>query len=164
MRVKRQSNRAPNDKMGKINIELIKKLREESGASIVRIQKLLEEFNGDEVKALEILKKEGFEKAEKRTERETGQGKIFTYAHHTGKVVSVVELLCETDFVAKNDLFETLGKEIALQVASMGDEDVVNQDFVKDPSKKVSELIKEVIAKTGENVKLGRAIRFELGK
>ncbi len=150
--------------MGKINVELIKKLREESGAPIVRVKKLLEKFNGDEKKALEVLQKEGFEKADKRVERETGQGKIFTYTHHTGKVVSVVELLCETDFVAKNELFETLGKEIALQVASMGDGDVVNQDFVKDPSKKVSELIKSVIAKTGENVRIGRVIRMELGK
>ena len=150
--------------MGKINIELIKKLREESGAPIVRVQKLLKEFDGDEKKALEVLKKEGFEKAAKRTERETGQGKIFTYAHHTGKVVSVVELLCETDFVAKNELFETLGKEIALQVASMGDTDILDQDFVKDPSKKVSELVKAVIAKTGENVRIGRVFRVELGK
>jgi len=150
--------------MGKIDIDLIKKLREESGAPIVRVKKLLEEFNGDEKKALEILKKEGFEKAEKRTERVTGQGKIFSYTHHTGKVVSVVELLCETDFVAKNELFETLGKEIALQVASMGDEDVLNQDFIKDPSRKISELVKEVIAKTGENVRIGRVFRVELGK
>ncbi len=150
--------------MGKINVELIKKLREESGAPIVRVQKLLKEFDGDEKKALEVLKKEGFEKAEKRTERVTGQGKIFSYTHHTGKVVSVVELLCETDFVAKNELFETLGKEIALQVASMGEEDVLNQDFIKDPSKKISELVKEVIAKTGENVRVGRVFRVELGK
>lgn len=150
--------------MGKISIEVIKKLREESGAPIVRVKKVLEEFDGDEAKALEVLKKEGFEKAEKRTERVTGQGKIFTYTHHTGKVVSVVEVLCETDFVAKNELFETLGKNIALQVASMGEEDVLNQDFIKEPSKKISELIKEVIAKTGENVRLGRVIRVELGK
>lgn len=150
--------------MGKISIELIKKLREESGAPIVRVKKVLEEFDGDEAKALELLKKEGFEKAEKRTERVTGQGKIFTYTHHTGKVVSVVEVLCETDFVAKNELFETLGKNVALQVASMGEEDLLNQDFIKDPSKKISELIKEVIAKTGENVRLGRVIRVELGK
>ena len=150
--------------MGKINVELIKKLREESGAPIIRVKKLLEEFDGDEVKALEVLKKEGFEKAAKREGRETGQGKIFTYSHHTGKVVSVVELLCETDFVAKNELFEALGKDIALQVASMGDEDVINQDFVKDPSQKVSELVKAVIAKTGENVRIGRAFRVELGK
>jgi len=150
--------------MGKIDIELIKKLREESGAPIIRVKKLLEELKGDEKKALEILKKEGFEKAEKRTERVTGQGKIFTYNHHTGKVVSIVELLCETDFVAKNELFETLGKELALQVASMGEEDLINQDYVKDPSKKVSELIKEVIAKTGENIRIGRIFRIELGK
>lgn len=150
--------------MGKINVELLKKLREESGAPITRVQKVLQEFDGDEAKALEVLKKEGFAKAEKREGRETGQGKVFTYSHHTGKVVSVVELLCETDFVAKNELFETLGKDVAVQIASMGAEDVENQDFVKDPSQKISDLIKAVIAKTGENVRLGRAIRIELGK
>lgn len=150
--------------MSKINVELLKKLREESGAPIIRVKKVLEEFDGDEAKALEVLKKEGFEKAEKREGRETGQGKIFTYAHHTGKVVSVVELLCETDFVAKNELFETLGKNIAIQVASMGEEEVEKQDFIKDPSQKISDLIKAVIAKTGENVRLGRAMRIELGK
>lgn len=150
--------------MAGIDINLIKKLREESGAPIVRVKKVLEEFNGDEKKALEVLRKEGFEKAEKRTERVTGQGKIFTYAHHTGKIVSMVELLCETDFVAKNELFEKLGKEIALQAASMGAEDLENQDFIKEPSKKISELVKEVIAKTGENVRIGRVYRVELGK
>lgn len=150
--------------MGKINVELLKKLREESGAPITRVQKVLQEFDGDEKKALEVLKKEGFAKAEKREGRETGQGKIFTYAHHTGKVVSVVELLCETDFVAKNELFEALGKDVAVQVASMGAEDVENQDFVKDPSQKIKDLVKAVIAKTGENVKIGRVTRFELGK
>lgn len=150
--------------MGKINVELLKKLREESGAPITRVQKVLQEFDGDEAKALEVLKKEGFAKAEKREGRETGQGKIFTYSHHTGHVVSVVELLCETDFVAKNELFEALGKNIAVQVASMGEKDVEDQDFVKDPSQKIKDLIKAVIAKTGENVRLGRAIRIELGK
>ena len=111
-----------------------------------------------------ILKKEGLEKAEKREGRETGQGKIFVYAHHTGKVVGMVELLCETDFVAKNELFETLGKDLAMQVASMGEEKFEDQDFIKDGSKKVKDLIKEVIAKTGENVKLGRVLRIELGQ
>jgi elongation factor Ts len=148
----------------KIDINQIKKLREETGVAIIRIREVLEEVKGDEKKALVILKKEGIEKAAKREGRETGQGKVFVYAHHTGKVVGVVELLCETDFVAKNELFETLGKDIAMQVASMGEEDLLNQDFIKDPSKKVSGLIKEVIAKTGENVRLGRVIRVELGK
>lgn len=150
--------------MGKINIDQIKKLREETGVAFVRIREVLEEVKGDEKKALEILKKEGLAKAEKREGRETSQGKIFVYNHHTGKVVGVIELLCETDFVARNELFEELGKNVAMQVASMGDEDVVSQDFIKDPSKKVGDLIKELIAKTGENVKLGRAMRMELGK
>jgi elongation factor Ts len=150
--------------MTKIDINQIKKLREETGVAIIRIREVLEEVNGDEKKALVILKKEGIEKAAKREGRETGQGKIFVYAHHTGKIVGVVELLCETDFVAKNELFETLGRDIAMQVASMGEEDLEKQEFIKDPSKTISDLIKEVIAKTGENVRLGRVIRVELGK
>ena len=150
--------------MGKISIELMKKLREESGAPIIRVKKVLEEFGGDEKKALEVLKKEGFEKAEKREGRETTQGKVFTYTHHTFNVVSVVEHLCETDFVAKNELFENLGKNIALQVASMGESDLPKQEFIKDPSKTIAELVKEVIAKTGENVRIGRVFRVELGK
>jgi len=163
--------------MKKINIELIKKLRRETGVAIIRIREVLEEVMRDlpadatpqalqagEKKALTILKKEGLEKAEKRGGWETGQGKIFVYAHHTGKVVGLVELLCETDFVAKNELFETLGKDIAMQVASMGETELEKQEFIKDSSKKIGELIKEVIAKTGENVRLGKVLRVELGK
>lgn len=150
--------------MGKIDVTLLKKLREETGAPIIRVKKVLEEFKGDEKKALAVLKKEGFEKAETRGERATSQGKVFTYTHHTGKIVSVVELFCETDFVAKNELFENLGKDIAIQVASMGEKDIEKQEFIKDPSKKISDLIKEVIAKTGENIRLGRVMKVELGK
>jgi len=150
--------------MSKINITLIKKLREETGVAIIRIREVLEEVSGDEKKALVILKKEGFEKADKREGRVTGAGKIFVYTHHTGKIVGLVELLCETDFVAKTDVFETVGKDLAMQVASMGDEKFEDQDFVKDGSKKIKDLIKEVIAKTGENVRLGKVIRVELGE
>ncbi len=150
--------------MGKINIELIKKLREETGVAIIRIREVLEEVGGDGKKALVILKKEGLEKAAKREGRETGQGKIFAYVHHTGRVASLVELLCETDFVAKNELFETLGRDIAMQVASMGDENIEKQEFIKDPGKTITDLIKEVIAKTGENIRLGKVIRVELGR
>ena len=151
----------------KISTDLIKKLREETGAPIIRVKKVLEEFDGDEVKALELLRKEGFEKAEKRTERTTSQGKIFSYVHHTGKVASLVEMLCETDFVARNELFEILGKDLCLQVASVeakDSEELMSQEFIKDPSKKVLDLVKEVIAKTGENVRVGRIVRVELGK
>lgn len=150
--------------MAKINIELIKKLREETGVAIIRIREVLEEVGGDEKKALEILKKEGFEKATKREGRVTSEGRIFVYAHHTGKVVGLVELLCETDFVAKTEIFQSVGKDLAMQAASMGTEDFEKQDFVKDSSKKIAVIIKELIAKTGENVKLGRVERIELGK
>jgi len=148
--------------MGKIDINLIKKLREETGVAIVRIRDVLEEVGGDEKKALEILKKEALEKVEKRGGRETQEGKIFAYVHHTGKVASLVELLCETDFVARNELFEALGCDLAMQVASMGEENLETQAFIKDPSKTVSDLIKEVIAKTGENIKLGKVVRLEI--
>ena len=150
--------------MSKINAELIKKLREETGAGVMRVKNLLEEVKGDEKKALDILKKEGFEKVAKREGRETNQGKVFTYAHHTGKVGVLVELFSETDFVARNELFEQLGRDIVLQAASMGEKNIEKQEFIKDPSKKISDLIKEVIAKTGENIKLGRVVRIELGK
>lgn len=150
--------------MGKIDIKLIKKLREETGVAIIRIREVLEEVKNNEKKALEILKKEGLAKAEKRTDREVGQGKIFVYQHHTGKVVGIVELLCETDFVAKTDQFESLGKDLAMQIASMGAENLLEQDFVKDGSRKIKDMIKELIAKTGENTKLGRIQRLELGK
>jgi elongation factor Ts len=150
--------------MSKIDIELIKKLREETGVAIIRIREVLEEVAGDEKKALVILKKEGVEKAAKREGRATGEGKVFVYSHHTGKVVGVAELLCETDFVAKTDVFETLGKDVAMQVASMGDENLLEQKFIKDSGKTISDLIKEAIAKTGENIRVGRVFRVELGK
>jgi elongation factor Ts len=150
--------------MSKIDIEQIKRLREETGVAIIRIREVLEEVKGNEKKALEILKKEGLEKASKREGRVTSEGKIFVYAHHTGKVVGIAELLCETDFVARNELFESLGRDLAMQVASMGTDDFEKQEFIKDPGKKVSDLIKEVIAKTGENVRLGRVERIELGE
>ncbi len=153
--------------MAKITIETISKLREETGAPVIRVKKVLEEVKGNQKKAYEILKKEGFEKAAKRQGRQTGQGIIATYMHHSKKVASMVEILCETDFVARNPLFEELGKNIAMQIASMNPKDVKeleSQEFIKEPSKKISDLVKEVIAKTGENVKVGKFARIEVGK
>jgi elongation factor Ts len=152
--------------MKKITAEQIRKLREESGAPVMRVKKLLEELKGDESKALKILQEEGFEKAKKRAERETKQGLIETYNHHSGKVVGVVELFCETDFVARNELFKNLAHDLAMQVASMeakDTKDLEKQEFIKDPSKTVTNLVKEVIAKTGENVRIGRIFRIVLG-
>ncbi len=153
--------------MGKINAAQIKKLRDTTGAPVMRVKKVLEEFKGDEKKAEKLLKKEGFEKAAKRKGRATSQGILEAYTHHSGKVVSVVELLCETDFVARNELFKSVAHELALQVASMGAnnaKELENQDYIKDPKMKVADLIKELIAKTGENIRIGRVVRVELGK
>ena len=150
--------------MAKISLDLIRKLREESGAPVMRVKAVLEEYKGDEKKALDLLKKEGFEKAEKRVERETKAGAIFAYVHHNQKVAGISEIFSETDFVAKNELFQTLGKNLAMQVASMGEKNFDKQEFIKDPSKKIEDLVKEVIAKTGENIRIGRTLQIELGK
>lgn len=153
--------------MTKLNIALIKKLREATGAPVARVKQVLEEVKGDEEKAQEILKKEGFEKAAKRAGRTTGQGLVYAYTHHSGKIGSVVEVLCETDFVAKNVLFKELAHNLALQVASMNPKDakeLERQEFIRDPKKKISDLVREVIAKTGENIRIGRIYRVELGR
>jgi len=151
----------------KISVELIKKVREKTGAPVIRVKKVLEEFEGNEKKAIDLLKKEGFEKIAKRRERETTQGLVEVYSHHSGKVASAVELLCETDFVARNELFKALAHDLVLQIASLNPkntDDLLKQDFIKDPSKKISDLVKEVIVKTGENIRIGRIFRIELGK
>lgn len=150
--------------MTKIDTKLIVKLKEATGAPVLRVKKVLEKVEGNEAEAFKILQKEGFERAEKRSARQTSQGKVFAYVHHTGKVASLVELFSETDFVARNVLFETLGKDIVMQIASMGEKDLEKQEFVKDPSKKIADLVKEVIAKTGENVRIGRVFRVVLGE
>ena len=151
----------------KISVDLIRQLREETGAPVVRVKKVLEEVGGDKKKAFEILQKEGFEKASTREGRQTSQGVIEAYVHHSGKVASLVELLCETDFVARNELFKDLAHELALQMAGVGAKnvkDLESQEFIKDPTKKVGDLVKEVIAKTGENIRIGRIFRVELGE
>lgn len=150
-----------------ISIDQIKKLREETGAPVMEVKKALEEAEKDEKKAKQLLRKVGFERAAKKTERETGAGAIFTYVHHSGTVASMVELLCQTDFVARTDEFKNLGKEVAMQVASMNPKDVdqlMAQEYIREPEKKVEELVKEVVAKTGENIQIGRIARFAIGE
>ncbi len=146
-------------------IELVKKLREEMGLGIMEIKAAVEEAKGDEVKAKEILKEKGFKKAETKSERETHQGRVATYTHSTGKIGVMVELLCETDFVAKHEDFVELTKNLCLQVAAMNPEtveDLLKQEFIKDGSKTVEEMIKSLVAKFGENMKLNRFTRFEI--
>ncbi|HNY04741.1 MAG TPA: translation elongation factor Ts [Candidatus Woesebacteria bacterium] len=146
-------------------IELVKKIRNETGLGVMEIKTALEEAKGDEKKAKEILKAKGFEKAEKRAERETHQGIVATYTHSTGKIGVMVELLCETDFVAKNEDFLSVAKDLCLQVAAMNPKNIkelLEQEFIKDPTLKIKDLVTALNSKFGENIKVGRMERFEI--
>ena len=149
-----------------LNIEKIKKLREETGISIALCKKALEQSDNDLPKAKKLLSKWGVEKVKDKSQRATPQGAIFSYVHHNYKIASLVELLCETDFVAANKEFQTLGKEISLQVVSLpakSVDEILKQEYIRDPSKKIVDLINEAIVKFGENIKIGRFTRLELG-
>lgn len=141
----------------KVNIENIKRLREETGAGIADCRMALEGNKGNFEKAKEWLRKKGMERADKKAEREVKAGWVFSYVHHNGKAGAVLALACETDFVAKTDDFQKLGKELVLQVTASRPaniEEFLKEDYVREPSKKIEELIKEVIGKLGENIQV----------
>lgn len=151
--------------MANIDLKLIKKLRDETSASIADCRRALDESEGDYNKALAWLQKRAAEIAAKKADRETSQGLIESYIHGGGKVGVLVELLCETDFVAKTDEFKHLAKEIAMQVAAMNPEsveDLLKQDYIRDGSKTIEGLIKAAIGKIGENITVKRFVRFEI--
>lgn len=145
----------------------VKKLREDTSAGVMDARKSLLEAKGDFAKAKDILKARGAEKVANKSERETSQGIIETYAHAGGKVGSMVYLACETDFVAKTDEFKSLARELSMQVAAMnpGDvEELIKQDYIRDPGKTVKQLVGETIAKVGENIQIKRIARFALSE
>lgn len=149
-----------------VDVNLIKQLREKTGAGIADCRSALEESKGDMAKAKEILKQKGLDKAGEKSDREVSAGIVETYSHG-GRVGVLVEVLCETDFVAKTEDFKTLAHEIALQIASMSpenEEELMKQEYVRDPSQKVEDLVKATIGKLGENIKVGKFARIELGK
>lgn len=149
-----------------VDIELLKKLRNETGVSLSDCRRALLETHNDYKKALEWLKKQGLEKAAKKAERETSQGLIESYIHSNGKVGVLVELLCETDFVARTAEFKNLAHEIALQVSAMNPKDgeaLLKQEYIRDPGQTIESLIKQTIAKLGENIVLKRFSRLDLG-
>lgn len=148
----------------KVTAQQIKELREKTQAGFSDCKNALEEAKGDMKKAEEILRKKGFEKAAKKSDRETGQGLVESYVHG-GRIGVLVTLLCETDFVARTDEFKILAHEIALQVSSMNPKDtkeLLKQDYIRDSSKTIEDLIKEAIAKLGENIKIGDFKRSEI--
>ena len=149
-----------------VSLDSIKKLREKTSAGVTDIREALEETSGDLKKAEGILREKGFERANKKGDRATNAGLIESYVHQ-GRVGVLVEVLCETDFVARTDEFKTLAHEIAMQIASMSPKDgsdLLKQEYIRDPSKTIADLIKETIAILGENISVGRFSRFELRK
>lgn len=145
----------------------VKKLREETGAGMLDCKKALEEVKGDFELAKEVVRKKGLAKAEKKADRETKEGYIASYVHMTNKVAAMVEVLCETDFVARNEEFQKVAKDVAMHVVAMNSESVeelLKEPFIKDPSKTVEELVKEISGKTGERLVVNRFKRFEIGQ
>lgn len=146
-------------------MEELKQLREETGLSVMECKKALDQAGGNLEKARELLRSMGKRVAEKKHDREVGEGLIDGYLHSTGKVGVLVDVRCETDFVAKSDDFKSLCHELALQVASMNpenEEELLGQQYIKDPSKKVRDLLEGAIAKLGENIVVKRIVRLEI--
>lgn len=151
--------------MTTVDITKLKQLREETGISYALCKKSLEDSGNDIEKAKKLLEGWGIEKAKSKANRETKQGSLFSYIHHNKKLGAFVEVLCETDFVATNEDFQTLGNDIAMHIASVHPEseaELLASLFIKDQSKTIDNLIKEYILKIGENIKIGKFVRFEI--
>ena len=175
-----------------VTTSLVKELREQTGAGIMECKRALEEAGGDLKKAVDLLRQTGLAKADKKLGRSALQGVIETYVHAGGRIASIIELNCETDFVARTPDFKTLAREIAMQVAAMnpryvrasavpeqawaglesefGDRKkaaeavcLYEQAFIRDPKVSIEELIRETVAKLGENIQVQRFARFEVG-
>jgi len=149
----------------KIDLEKIKKLRLQTGAGVHDVKKALVDANGDEAQAAELLKRWGHDVMAKKASRETSQGLIASYIH-SGRIGALVEVNCETDFVARNEEFQNFVKEVAMQIASSSVESVdelLAQEYFRDNSMTVADLLKQTALKVGENIKISRLARFELG-
>jgi elongation factor Ts len=172
-----------------VSIELVKELRERTGAGIKECKDILEQTDGNINKAIEILREKGIEAAAKKASREAREGLIGIYVHYGSRIAGLVELNCETDFVARTEDFQVLANGIAQHVVALNprfitadqvtDEIVAEsgqdrdtfikenvllaQPYVKEPSRSIEEKIKEAIAKLGENIIVSRFVRYEIG-
>jgi elongation factor Ts len=162
--------------------ETVKKLRDLTGAGMLDCKKALEETAGELDKAKEILRKRGIAIAEKKATQETRQGLVEAYIHPDGRLGALVELNCQTDFVARTDGFQALAHDLAMQVAATDPQHIapdelpagsdgnpeelclLAQPFIRDPSRTIQDLINDTIAKTGENIRVRRFVRFHLGR
>ena len=164
-----------------VSVEEVKRLRAETGAGVMDAKRALDEASGDFDQARVLLRERGMAVAAKRSDRSTGQGLVEAYVHGGGRIGALVELNCETDFVARTDEFRTLARDIAMQVAAMNpqalspeefpddgegdpnEQSLLTQSYIREPGRSIGDLIQEVIAKTGENIRVSRFERFELG-
>jgi len=166
-----------------VTADAVKQLRDLSGAGVMDCKKALDETGGDVEKAVKVLRDKGIANAEKKSGRETGQGLVDSYIHAGGRIGVLVEVNCETDFVARTEQFKSLVHDIALQIAGIPTTLVITEDqlppdaegtpeetvlmkqtFLKDSSRTIEQLVKEAIAHTGENIRIRRFTRFELGQ
>jgi elongation factor Ts len=145
----------------------VKRLREETGAGVMDCKRALDEAKGNFEKAKGLIKERGLAKAKEKADREAKEGIVEAYVHAGGRIGAIVELSSETDFVARNPDFRGLAKEIAMQVAAMDPTNVdqlLEQPYIRDSSKTIGELVTGIAATTGENVRVKRFKRFELGQ
>lgn len=148
-----------------MNLSLVKKLRDETGASIMLCKKALEEAKGDLAKAKAYLSKHTDAIMEKTAARETHQGMIASYIHTTKRVGSMVEVRCETDFVANTKEFQNLASELALHIAGMNPKDVselLAQPYVREPGRTIQSLIADTTKSVGERIQVVRFVRYEI--
>jgi len=148
-----------------IDIKLVKKLRAQTGGGVMDCREALIKAKGDFAQAKKVLEAKGVQKAAKRQDKATAQGVVATYTHATGRVGVLVEVLCETDFVARNNNFRQFAKNICLQIAAMdpkNEKELLSQDYVREPGVTVETFIKTHIAKFGENIKIGKFKRVEI--
>mgnify|MGYP000560106905 CR=1 FL=1 len=157
--------------MAEIDAKAVAALRKQTGAGVMDVKQALTEAGGDTGRATELLKERGLAKAAKKGEREASEGVVHSYVHGGGRVGVLLEVNCETDFVARNDEFKALANELAMQIAAQDPETVEGDDetallaqpYIKDPKRTVEEVLKEHISKLGENIKVTRFTRYELG-
>ena len=165
-----------------ISVDTIKALRSLTGAGVMDCKTALQESSGDMEKAEEVLRKKGMASAKSKASRETNQGLVESYIHSGGRIGALVEANCETDFVARTGEFKELAHSLAMQVAAMapkyvdssdmpeGDGEnpeevcLLQQPYIKDPSKTVQDLVNEAVGRLGENVRVRRFMRFSLGE
>ena len=165
-----------------ITATLVKELRELSGSGIMDCKRALEETGGDVEKAEAILRSKGIALAMKKSSRATNEGLIESYVHSGGRIASMVELNCETDFVSRTTEFKELAHNLAMQIAAMAPQYVdqtelaedsgenpeevclLQQPYIKDPGRVIEDLVTDLTARIGENVRVKRFARFELGE